>query len=324
MTAPAVPRIRLWVIWVVGLAAYMVGVMQRTSFGIAGLDAAARFHASPAALSGFVVLQLLVYASLQVPAGVLLDRFGARKLVVAGALIMAAGQLVLAVASGLPLAITARTSGSPGASSTSCGRSRCSACWWPGGGPGASWPRKGSASRRCGRRSRAVGDDRPTVITRWWRRPVSCGADRVRRRARQREVDVRCGVRLRPRGLPVLAVDTAPDRRLGALLGRLAPPCWSQDHLSKPVAAPRGGLPPVVVLSPDGLGPVDGPPTCPSVPAADPCAWSRRGPRPAAGPPCRRGGGARSHGPGADGTASSRFDLTVLVGRADTAGGRAV
>jgi MFS family permease len=108
MTAPAVPRIRLWVIWVVGLAAYMVGVMQRTSFGIAGLDAAVRFHAAPAALSGFVVLQLLVYASLQVPAGVLLDRFGARKLVAAGALIMAAGQLVLAVASGLPLAIAAR------------------------------------------------------------------------------------------------------------------------------------------------------------------------------------------------------------------------
>src|SRR6476469_923438 len=89
---------RLWLIWVVGLAAYLVGVMQRTSFGIAGLDAAARFDASPAVLSGFVVLQLLVYASLQVPAGVLLDRFGARTLVVVGALVMAAGQLLLALA----------------------------------------------------------------------------------------------------------------------------------------------------------------------------------------------------------------------------------
>src|SRR6185312_10174972 len=92
---------RLWLIWVVGLAAYMVGVMQRTSFGVAGLDAAARFDATPAVLSGFVVLQLLVYASLQVPAGVLLDRFGARTLVVTGALVMAAGQLLLAVADGL-------------------------------------------------------------------------------------------------------------------------------------------------------------------------------------------------------------------------------
>lgn len=107
-TRPHVSRSRLWVIWTVGLIAYVVGVMQRTSLGVAGLDAAARFHATPAALSGFVVLQLLVYASLQVPAGVLLDRFGARVLVVVGALVMAAGQLLLAVATALPLAIAAR------------------------------------------------------------------------------------------------------------------------------------------------------------------------------------------------------------------------
>ncbi len=108
MSESVVSRSRLWVIWAVALTAYVVGVMQRTSLGVAGLDAAARFHASPAALSGFVVLQLLVYASLQVPAGVLLDRFGARSLVVVGAVIMAAGQLLLAVATALPLAIAAR------------------------------------------------------------------------------------------------------------------------------------------------------------------------------------------------------------------------
>jgi hypothetical protein len=57
----------MWVVWSAALAAYIVGVMHRTSFGVAGLDAAQRFHAGPAALSGFVVLQLLVYAALQVP-----------------------------------------------------------------------------------------------------------------------------------------------------------------------------------------------------------------------------------------------------------------
>ena len=73
-----------------------------------GLDAAERFNASPAALSGFVVLQLLVYAALQVPVGLLLDRFGGRVLVTAGALTMAAGQLILAVATFMPVAIAAR------------------------------------------------------------------------------------------------------------------------------------------------------------------------------------------------------------------------
>jgi MFS family permease len=99
---------RVWVVWAVGLAAYLVGVMHRTSFGVAGLDAAARFDAAPAALAGFVVLQLLVYASLQIPVGVLLDRFGACRLIVAGALTMAAGQLLLALATALPIAVLAR------------------------------------------------------------------------------------------------------------------------------------------------------------------------------------------------------------------------
>ncbi|OZM77415.1 MFS transporter [Pseudonocardia sp. MH-G8] len=99
---------RLWVVWSVGLAAYLVGVMHRTSFGVAGLDAAARFDAAPAALAGFVVLQLLVYASLQIPVGALLDRFGARRLIVAGALTMAAGQLLLALAGGIAWAVFAR------------------------------------------------------------------------------------------------------------------------------------------------------------------------------------------------------------------------
>lgn len=99
---------RAWAVWAVGLFAYLVAVMHRTAFGVAGLDAAARFDAGPAALSGFVVLQLLVYAGLQVPAGVLLDRFGARRLVVVGALIMAAGQLLLGLSTTLPLAVIAR------------------------------------------------------------------------------------------------------------------------------------------------------------------------------------------------------------------------
>ena len=99
---------RIWIVWSVALAAYIVGVMHRTSFGVAGLDAAQRFQAGPAALSGFVVLQLLVYAVLQVPVGLLLDRFGGRTLVVVGALTMAAGQLVLALATTLPLAVAAR------------------------------------------------------------------------------------------------------------------------------------------------------------------------------------------------------------------------
>lgn len=98
----------IWLVWAIGLIAYTVGVMHRTSFGVAGLAAADRFDASPAVLSGFVVLQLLVYAALQIPVGMLLDRFGARRLVLTGALVMAAGQALLAVAGSVGVAVAAR------------------------------------------------------------------------------------------------------------------------------------------------------------------------------------------------------------------------
>ncbi|MDT5073973.1 MAG: hypothetical protein QOH82_3293 [Mycobacterium sp.] len=95
-------------IWATGLLAYIVAVLDRTTLGVSGLNAADRFAASPSVLSTFVVLQVVVYAAAQVPAGVLLDRFGSRALIVSGAALMAGGQLLLALTESLPLAIGAR------------------------------------------------------------------------------------------------------------------------------------------------------------------------------------------------------------------------
>ncbi len=99
---------RAWIVWAAGLFAYIVAVLDRTTFGVAGLDAAERFQASPAALSLFVVLQLVVYAGAQIPAGVLLDRYGSKAMILAGGTLMVAGQLTLALTGSLPLAVTAR------------------------------------------------------------------------------------------------------------------------------------------------------------------------------------------------------------------------
>ena len=103
-----IDRVRAWVIWSTGLLAYIVAVLDRTTLGVSGLEAADRFAAGPSLLSTFVVLQVVVYACAQVPAGILLDRYGSRVLIVAGAALMAAGQITLALTSSLPLAIGAR------------------------------------------------------------------------------------------------------------------------------------------------------------------------------------------------------------------------
>jgi nitrate/nitrite transporter NarK len=87
---------------------YILAVMQRTTFGVAGLDAAERFGISPGALSVFVVLQVAVYIAAQLPGGLLVDRWGARAVLVLGGITLAAGQLLLALAPALPYAVTAR------------------------------------------------------------------------------------------------------------------------------------------------------------------------------------------------------------------------
>ncbi|OBF12396.1 MFS transporter [Mycobacterium sp. ACS4331] len=99
---------RRWIVWSVGLLAYIIAVLDRTTLGVSGLDAAVRFDASPGVLSTFVVLQIIVYAGAQIPAGLLLDRFGSRVMIVAGGTLMAAGQLTLAFTESLPIAIGAR------------------------------------------------------------------------------------------------------------------------------------------------------------------------------------------------------------------------
>ncbi len=99
---------RPWIVWATGLLAYIVAVLDRTTLGVSGLEAGDRFAAGPGLLSSFVVLQIVVYAGAQVPAGLLLDRFGSKALILSGATVMAAGQLTLAFTESLPVAIAAR------------------------------------------------------------------------------------------------------------------------------------------------------------------------------------------------------------------------
>jgi MFS family permease len=103
VTAP-----RAWLIWIIGVFAYLVAVSQRTSFGVVGLEATERFHATAAGISFFTVLQLLVYAALQIPVGVLVDRFGSRAMLAGGAVLMGFGQLQLAFAETVPGGVLGR------------------------------------------------------------------------------------------------------------------------------------------------------------------------------------------------------------------------
>jgi MFS family permease len=99
---------RAWLVWGVGLAIYVTAVFHRTSLAVAGLAATERFDLSASQLGAFTMLQLLVYAGMQVPVGLLVDRFGPRTVLTAGVVTISLAQAGFALAGSYPEALTAR------------------------------------------------------------------------------------------------------------------------------------------------------------------------------------------------------------------------
>jgi sugar phosphate permease len=99
---------RARIVFGVATAAYLSSVLQRGSLGVAAVEAGDRFHISASLLSTLAVAQLVVYAALQIPVGVLIDRVGPRALLAGGALLMVAGQTTLAFSTSLEVALVGR------------------------------------------------------------------------------------------------------------------------------------------------------------------------------------------------------------------------
>ena len=117
--------------WGLGVFAYTVAVFHRASLGVAGLDAQQRFGISAGVLSLLGVVQLAVYAGMQVPVGVVLDRVGSRRMIVVGAVFMSGGQLLMATASSLSLGLAARVLVGAGDAMTFISVLRLIPAWFP-------------------------------------------------------------------------------------------------------------------------------------------------------------------------------------------------
>lgn len=99
---------RAWLVWAAALSVYLLAVFHRTSLGVAGIIAADRFGITAGQLSTFVMVQLLVYAGMQIPVGVLLDRFGSRRLLLTGLAMMTVAQMTFAFATTYSMGLAAR------------------------------------------------------------------------------------------------------------------------------------------------------------------------------------------------------------------------
>jgi MFS family permease len=120
-----------WVVWTVGLMVYVLAVFHRSSLGVAGLLATERFDISATQLASFTMVQLLVYAGMQIPVGLLVDRFGPRSVLLTGTVLMTLGQAAFAFVESFPAALAARAFVGVGDAMTFVCVLRLVASWFP-------------------------------------------------------------------------------------------------------------------------------------------------------------------------------------------------
>lgn len=118
-------------VWGIGVLIYVIAVVHRSSLGIAGIDAADRFDIGASALSSFSVLQVLVYAGMQIPVGLLVDRLGTKRVLSLGIVLFTTGQLGFAFSHSYALALCSRAVLGCGDAMTFISVLRLGALWFP-------------------------------------------------------------------------------------------------------------------------------------------------------------------------------------------------
>ncbi|PFG20900.1 MFS transporter [Serinibacter salmoneus] len=124
-------RANPWIVWLTGCGIYFMAVLFRASLGVAGPEAVERLDLTAAQLGAFITLQLGMYALMQVPSGILLDRWGPRRVLLGAALVMGSAQIAFAFATSYPMALLARGMLGVGDSAVYLACLRLCAVWFP-------------------------------------------------------------------------------------------------------------------------------------------------------------------------------------------------
>ena len=95
---------RSWLMWGLGAGFFFYAFLQRTSTSVLVPDLMRAFDVGASALGGLSGFYFYAYFLVQLPTGLMTDRFGPRRLLALAALVSAAGGLLFASADGLTMA----------------------------------------------------------------------------------------------------------------------------------------------------------------------------------------------------------------------------
>ena len=97
-------RSRAWLVWLVAAIFYAYEFFLRISPKVMLPELAQAFNVHARQIADLSAAYYFAYACMQIPAGVLFDRYGIQKLLIAAAILVTAGSLLFASTSHLTLA----------------------------------------------------------------------------------------------------------------------------------------------------------------------------------------------------------------------------
>ena len=95
------PRRVAWVVWALGAALYLIAFYQRVAPAVITQELSRDFGLSAGALGNLSAFYFYSYVAVQIPTGLLADRWGPRRVLALGAALTAAGTLAFALAPGV-------------------------------------------------------------------------------------------------------------------------------------------------------------------------------------------------------------------------------
>ncbi|MSP52200.1 MAG: MFS transporter [Alphaproteobacteria bacterium] len=122
-----------WIVWSLGALLYAYGFFLRIAPSVMVRDLMQAFSASAVILGNLSAFYFYAYGSLQLPFGVLLDRWGARRILTVSALVAAAGSVLFGVATTIEIAYAGRLLIGTGVAVALIGTMKLIMVWHPPG-----------------------------------------------------------------------------------------------------------------------------------------------------------------------------------------------
>lgn len=122
---------RAWLIWAIAAGFYSYGFFHRVAPSVIVDDLMLAFALDATLLGTLSATYFYTYAALQVPLGILIDRYGARAILTGGAVTAALGGILFALATGLWSALLARALIGGGVAVSYIGTLKLVGAWFP-------------------------------------------------------------------------------------------------------------------------------------------------------------------------------------------------